>query len=300
MSRRNLRIRFLNMKSNWRRPLSESTRLESWKSLCPISIVTHPIHRSWLSRYETESGEIVIAFVFFWIHDVFWAFARSARKRRSLGKQEEPLRRRLPFPFDFWTWMIMPHGFHRLNPSSYRRAIRKKSCFRSVQFLSWLIDGVGAIYPRVHVFQIWNWKQVQAEDKDWADNGRIEYAVVDITNNGRNKFVINPQTGIIDSVGALKPGEKYTLTRRVCVLLFINCPYVGRFHFFFTFTQATDGGGKSSLGLLEVIIIPGPNVQAPVFTKDSYEISVDEGSPVNSLVYTFQVTHNFHLSKTTH
>jgi hypothetical protein len=44
------------------------------------------------------------------------------------------------------------------------------------------------------------------------------------------------------------------------------------------------------LGLLEVIIIPGPNIQAPVFTKDSYEISVDEGSPVNSLVYTFQVT----------
>ncbi|XP_046657764.1 cadherin-99C-like isoform X2 [Daphnia pulicaria] len=107
--------------------------------------------------------------------------------------------------------------------------------------------------------------QVQAEDKDWADNGRIEYAVVDVTNNGKNKFVINPQTGVIDSSGALKPGEKFTLT-----------------------LQATDGGGKSSLGLLEVIIIPGPNIQAPVFTKDSYEISVDEGSPVNSLVYTFQ------------
>ncbi len=65
-------------------------------------------------------------------------------------------------------------------------------------------------------------KQVQAEDKDWADNGRIEYAVVDVTNNGKNKFIINPQTGVIDSVGALKPGEKYTLTLQVlssCLLL---------------------------------------------------------------------------------
>ena len=62
-------------------------------------------------------------------------------------------------------------------------------------------------------------KQVQAEDKDWADNGRIEYAVVDVTNNGKNKFIINPQTGVIDSVGALKPGEKYTLTLQVCHLV---------------------------------------------------------------------------------
>ncbi|XP_032795630.2 cadherin-99C isoform X2 [Daphnia magna] len=107
--------------------------------------------------------------------------------------------------------------------------------------------------------------QVQAEDKDWSDNGRIEYAILDVTNNGKNKFIINPQMGVIDSVGALKSGEKYTLT-----------------------LQATDGGGKSSLGLLEVIVIPGPNIKAPAFTKESYEISVDEASPVNSVVYTFQ------------
>lgn len=44
------------------------------------------------------------------------------------------------------------------------------------------------------------------------------------------------------------------------------------------------------MGLLEVIVIPGPNIKAPAFTKESYEISVDEASPVNSVVYTFQVT----------
>lgn len=58
-------------------------------------------------------------------------------------------------------------------------------------------------------------KQVQAVDKDWADNSRIEYALVDISNNGKNKFIINPQTGVIDAVGALNPGEKYTLTLQV-------------------------------------------------------------------------------------
>ena len=43
------------------------------------------------------------------------------------------------------------------------------------------------------------------------------------------------------------------------------------------------------MGLLEVIIIPGPNVQAPVFTKDSYEIAVNEDSTVDSVVFNFQV-----------
>lgn len=56
---------------------------------------------------------------------------------------------------------------------------------------------------------------MQAEDKDWSDNGRIEYAILDVTNNGKNKFIINPQMGVIDSVGALKSGEKYTLTLQV-------------------------------------------------------------------------------------
>lgn len=53
--------------------------------------------------------------------------------------------------------------------------------------------------------------------------------------------------------------------------------------------QATDGGGKSSLGVLEIIVIPGPNVLAPVFPRDSYEITVAESSPIGFVVNTFQV-----------
>lgn len=60
-------------------------------------------------------------------------------------------------------------------------------------------------------------RQVQAEDKDWADNSRLEYALLDVSNNGKNKFVVNPETGVIDAVGAVKAGEKYTLTLQVCL-----------------------------------------------------------------------------------
>lgn len=51
----------------------------------------------------------------------------------------------------------------------------------------------------------------------------------------------------------------------------------------------TDTGGKSSLGIVEVIVTAGPNLRAPVFNQDLYEILVQEGSPKQSLVHTFQV-----------
>ena len=60
-------------------------------------------------------------------------------------------------------------------------------------------------------------RQVQAEDNDWADNGRVEYSLTSVSNNGKAKFVIHPQTGVIDAVGALNRGEKYTLVLKVNV-----------------------------------------------------------------------------------
>ena len=57
--------------------------------------------------------------------------------------------------------------------------------------------------------------QVQAEDNDWADNGRLQYSMIGVSRNGRNKFAIHPQTGIIDAVGALNVGERYTITVQV-------------------------------------------------------------------------------------
>ena len=58
--------------------------------------------------------------------------------------------------------------------------------------------------------------QVQAVDNDWADNGRVQYSLINATpSNGRSKFVINPETGVIDAVGAVNPGEKYALNLEV-------------------------------------------------------------------------------------
>ena len=58
--------------------------------------------------------------------------------------------------------------------------------------------------------------QVQAVDNDWADNGRVQYSLINATpSNGRSKFVINAETGVIDAVGAVNPGEKYALNLEV-------------------------------------------------------------------------------------
>ena len=57
--------------------------------------------------------------------------------------------------------------------------------------------------------------QVLAEDNDWADNSRLQYSIVGVSLNGLSKFTIHPQTGIIETVGTVNPGERYTITVQV-------------------------------------------------------------------------------------
>lgn len=57
--------------------------------------------------------------------------------------------------------------------------------------------------------------QVQAEDKDWADNARIDYSLIDVSGTGRNKFTVDRSTGVIDAVGALYSGDKFILSIQV-------------------------------------------------------------------------------------
>nr|XP_014277946.1 cadherin-99C-like isoform X1 [Halyomorpha halys] len=105
--------------------------------------------------------------------------------------------------------------------------------------------------------------EVQATDNDLGENAIISYSIYHVSNNGRNKFNINPQTGEIDSVGKLTAGEQYSIT-----------------------VQATDAGGKSSQTIVEVNIVPGPNTRSPVFKESNYEVTVSEGAPINSTVAT--------------
>ncbi|XP_073993428.1 cadherin 99C isoform X1 [Rhodnius prolixus] len=109
--------------------------------------------------------------------------------------------------------------------------------------------------------------QVTATDNDLEDNSTLVYSIYHVSNNGRNKFKIDPQSGVIDSVGKLIAGEQYSIT-----------------------VQATDSGGKSGQTIVEVNVVPGPNTRSPVFQQSAYEVTVSEGAAINSTVATIMAT----------
>ncbi|KAJ8937490.1 hypothetical protein NQ314_011880 [Rhamnusium bicolor] len=104
---------------------------------------------------------------------------------------------------------------------------------------------------------------IQATDNDEGDNAVVRYSIYHVSNNGNNKFTINPQTGELETVGKLNAGDQYSLT-----------------------VQATDKGGLYSQAIVEVTISPGPNTQAPYFEQSVYDIEVSEGATINSTVAT--------------
>nr|XP_022907030.1 cadherin-99C-like [Onthophagus taurus] len=105
--------------------------------------------------------------------------------------------------------------------------------------------------------------QIQATDNDEEENAQITYSIYHVSNNGNNKFMIDPITGQIESIRKLNAGEQYSLT-----------------------VQATDKGGLYSQAIVEVTVSPGPNTQSPVFEQNVYDIEVSEGATINSTVAT--------------
>jgi protocadherin-15 len=108
-------------------------------------------------------------------------------------------------------------------------------------------------------------KQVQAIDIDELDQGRIIYSIYHVSNNGKDKFRIDSESGQIETLGKLVAGEQYSIT-----------------------VQATDSGNKISQSILDVFVLPGPNTEGPVFLKDRYEVEISEGISVYSTVITLQ------------
>ncbi|XP_047001442.1 cadherin-99C [Schistocerca americana] len=104
---------------------------------------------------------------------------------------------------------------------------------------------------------------VVATDDDLGENAEISYSIYHVSNNGRQKFKIEPKTGEIFTIGKLIAGEQYSIT-----------------------VQATDKGGKYSQTIVEVNVVPGPNTRSPVFEQQTYEVQVSEGAPINSTVAT--------------
>ncbi|XP_013173733.1 PREDICTED: protocadherin-15 [Papilio xuthus] len=105
--------------------------------------------------------------------------------------------------------------------------------------------------------------KVTATDIDEGENARITYSIYHVSNNGGNKFTIDPNTGIISSTGRLQAGEQYSVTIR-----------------------AIDAKGLSSQGIVELLVAPGPNTRPPQFTARDYYAPVSEGAAINSTVTT--------------
>ena len=93
-----------------------------------------------------------------------------------------------------------------------------------------------------------------------------------MSNNGLQKFKIDPKSGLIESVGKLNAGEQYSIT-----------------------VQATDNGGRYSQTIVEVNVVPGPNTRSPVFQQQVYEVQVSEGASINSTVATIIVSWTFYV-----
>ncbi|XP_022127286.2 cadherin-99C [Pieris rapae] len=105
--------------------------------------------------------------------------------------------------------------------------------------------------------------KVEATDIDEGENARISYSIYHVSNNGGNKFTIDPSTGVISSTGRLQAGEQYSVTVR-----------------------ATDSKGLSSQGIVELMVAPGPNTRPPQFSSRDYYAPVSEGAAINSTVTT--------------
>lgn len=105
--------------------------------------------------------------------------------------------------------------------------------------------------------------KVEAIDIDEGENARVTYGIYHVSNNGANKFSIDPATGVISSTGRLSTGEQYSITVR-----------------------ATDAGGLTSQGIIEISVAPGPNTRPPQFSSRDYHAHVSEGAAINSTVTT--------------
>nr|CAD7398924.1 unnamed protein product [Timema cristinae] len=103
--------------------------------------------------------------------------------------------------------------------------------------------------------------RIEATDDDLGENAKITYSIYHVSNNGRQKFKIDSETGLIETIGKLNAGEQYSITVR-----------------------ATDNGGKYSQNVVEVTVLPGPNTRSPVFQQSVYEVEVSEGASINSTV----------------
>lgn len=97
--------------------------------------------------------------------------------------------------------------------------------------------------------------KVEAADNDEGENAKITYSIYHISNNGAERFSIDPDTGDLKVRTPVDAGEQFSIT-----------------------VQATDAGGLYAQGIIEVMVIPGPNLGGPIFAQEEYRASVSSTS----------------------
>ncbi|CAG0884506.1 unnamed protein product [Darwinula stevensoni] len=120
------------------------------------------------------------------------------------------------------------------------------------------------VYPTVTIQagrEIRNVLVVKAVDNDAGQNAAVTYSIYHVSNNGKDKFRMDPDTGNLQVVDRVAAGQQFSVT-----------------------VQARDGGGRTTQTIVEILVSPGPNTGGPNFSTQFYEISVSEGAQPGSTI----------------
>lgn len=86
---------------------------------------------------------------------------------------------------------------------------------------------------------------IRAIDSDLAENARKWFSIHHVSNNGKERFKINEETGELEALGKFNAGEQFSLT-----------------------LQVSDELQRTNQGIVEVVVAPGPNTSGPQFVFD--------------------------------
>jgi len=113
---------------------------------------------------------------------------------------------------------------------------------------------------------------IKTTDKDLPENAKVHFSIHHVSNNGRDRFRINEESGELQALGKFNSGEQFSIT-----------------------VQVSDDLGRSSQGILDMLVVPGPNTGGPQFVVDSehdnsrgYSVEVNEGVAPHSAILQVQ------------
>lgn len=98
--------------------------------------------------------------------------------------------------------------------------------------------------------------RLRALDSDEPENARAIFAILHVSNGGKNRFRVNSQTGELDALGRFVAGEQFSLT-----------------------VQVSDELGRGAQAIVEALVVPGPNAGGPQFVVGPSAQATDATRP---------------------